>query len=75
MILVVSRDQQPYIMITWSSAVYHRKYMAPCYQVEYANSDRIKQCRIHADDTVTPAKGHNMYSVKFIYIYELSPLV
>ena len=40
-ILVVSCDQLPYIMITWSTAVYHDKYTAPCYRVKYANSDRI----------------------------------
>ena len=41
MILVVSRDQLLYIMITWSTAVDHEKYTAPCYRFEYANSDRI----------------------------------
>ena len=29
-------------MIMWSTAIYHEKYTAPCYRVEYANSDRIK---------------------------------
>ena len=39
--LLVSRDQLPYITIMWSTAVYHEKYTAPYYWVEYANSDRI----------------------------------
>ena len=42
MIVVVSRDQLPYITITWSTAVDHEKYRTPCYRAEYANSDRIK---------------------------------
>ena len=39
--LIVSRDQLPYITIAWSTDVYHEKYTAPCYPVEYANSDNI----------------------------------
>ena len=35
-----SCDQLPYITITWSTAVDQEKYTAPCYRVEYANSDR-----------------------------------
>ena len=42
MILVVAHDQLPYIMITWSTAVDHEKYTAPCYRPEYDKSDRIK---------------------------------
>ena len=34
-------DQLPYVTITWSTAVHHEKYTAPCYRVEYAYSDRI----------------------------------
>ena len=26
----------------WSTAIGHENNMAPCYQVEYANSDRIE---------------------------------
>ena len=39
-----SRDQLPYITITWSTAVYHEKNTtSTCYRVEYTNSDRINQ--------------------------------
>ena len=39
--VVVSRDQLPYITITWSANVDHEQYTAPCYQVEYVSSDWI----------------------------------
>ena len=58
MILVVSRDQLPYNTIMWSTAVYHEKYTAPCYRVEYDNSDRIKGNLLHL------AKGFHEYVYK-----------
>ena len=63
----LSRDQLPYITITWSTAVYHKKYMAPCYQVEYANSDRIKG-RL----TVT---GLSFIKVNNTLLFSLTPIV
>ena len=55
MIFVVSRDQLPYIMITWSTAVYNEKYTAPCYRVEYTNSERINMASVRQDYMYNPA--------------------